>query len=99
MKIDSTLISRLEQLARLELSEAEKIKLQGDLNSILEMVKQLDELDTSGVEPLLHMSSEVNVWREDEVKGQLDREAALRNAPMSDEQYFKVPKVINIKKS
>jgi aspartyl-tRNA(Asn)/glutamyl-tRNA(Gln) amidotransferase subunit C len=56
--------------------------------------KKLNELDTTGVEPLLHMSDEINVLREDEVKGSISREEALKAAPLHDEQFFKVPKVI-----
>jgi aspartyl-tRNA(Asn)/glutamyl-tRNA(Gln) amidotransferase subunit C len=94
MTIDETLISRLEQLARLELSAAEKVRLQQDLNSILAMVEKLQELDTTGVEPLIYINDQVNVLREDEVNHQVSREAALRNAPKSDGTYFRVPKVI-----
>ena len=95
MKVDKALISRLENLARLDLSEEERTKIEKDLNSILGMVEKLDELDTSDVEPLIHISEAVNVFREDEVGNQLDRSEALKNAPKKDEQYFKVPKVIN----
>ena len=94
MKIDKALISKLEKLARLELSAKEREQIQGDLNAILDMVAKLEELDTTNVEPLIHISEAVNVMREDAVKNQVGREAALRNAPDSDGQYFKVPKVI-----
>ena len=60
----------------------------------LGFVEKLDELNLDGVEPLLHMSSEVNVLREDEIKGSISRSAALKNAPLHDDQFFKVPKVI-----
>lgn len=94
MKIDTPLISRLEELARLELSDAERTKLTGDLSEILKMVEKLEELDTTGVEPLVYINDEVNVLRTDEVKHQVSREAAFKNAPDADETYFKVPKVI-----
>ena len=57
-------------------------------------IDKLNELDTTGVEPLLHMSDNINVFRDDEVAGMISREEALKNAPMHDEQFFKVPKVI-----
>ena len=57
-------------------------------------VEKLNEVNTDGVEPLLHMTSEINILREDEVKGSVSREDALKNAPLKDEQFFKVPKVI-----
>lgn len=94
MQIDDQLISRLEKLARLRLSEEERSGIRKDLNQILQMVEKLRQLDTEGVEPLTHMMEEHNVFREDRVQGQLDRETALQNAPKSDGVYFKVPKVI-----
>ena len=96
MKVDKTLISKLEKLARLELSDQEKETLTGDLNNILEMVKKMDELDTTTVEPLVYISAAVNVLREDEVHYQVDRQAALYRAPDQDGTYFKVPKVIDL---
>jgi aspartyl-tRNA(Asn)/glutamyl-tRNA(Gln) amidotransferase subunit C len=96
MTVNTDLISRLEHLARLELSEAERGSLQNDLSNILGMVEKLQELDTSKVEPLVYMNEEVNVWREDEVKYQVEREAALKNAPDQDGTFFKVPKVIDL---
>jgi len=61
---------------------------------MIAFVEKLNELDTTGVEPLLHMSDEINVLRQDEIKGSISREDALKNAPVHDEQFFKVPKVI-----
>ncbi len=94
MQIDKALISRLEHLARLELSEAEQQRLQSDLNRILEMVAKLDELPTEGVEPLVYVNEETEALRPDEPGPHLPREAALKNAPQQDGQYFMVPKVI-----
>lgn len=96
MKIDKTLISRLEHLARLELSEAQKKSLMGDLNEILGMVEKLQELDTENVEPLVYINETENVWRKDEVKHQVSRAEALSNAPDKNEAFFKVPKVIDL---
>ena len=55
---------------------------------------KLNELNTEGVEPLLHMTDAINVLREDEVKGSISREEALKNAPDTDGTFFRVPKVI-----
>lgn len=96
MQIDKKLILRLEHLARLELSEEERVQITGDLNNILEMVEKLQELDTDSVEPLIYINEEVNVFRADEVKNQVDREAALNNAPDRNKAFFKVPKVIDL---
>ena len=96
MQIDKNLILKLETLARLELSDTERDKLQGSLNDILKMVEKLDELDTEGVEPLVYINEDVNVLREDIVKNELSREDALLNAPAQNGVFFKVPKVIDI---
>ncbi len=95
MKIDKALISRLEHLARLELSAEERETIMSDLNEILGMVEKLQELDTDDVDPLIYINEDVNVWREDQVSGQVDREVALSNAPASDGTFFQVPKVID----
>jgi len=61
---------------------------------MIAFVEKLNELDLNDVEPLLHMSDRINVLREDEIKGSVDRETALKNAPLHDDKFFKVPKVI-----
>ncbi|MBT8218587.1 MAG: Asp-tRNA(Asn)/Glu-tRNA(Gln) amidotransferase subunit GatC [Bacteroidia bacterium] len=94
MKIDHELILKLEKLARLKLSEDQRSKMIEDLNDMLKMVNKLDELDLHDVEPLLHLSNQYNVTRTDKVEDHMDRDAALANAPDSDNEYFKVPKVI-----
>jgi len=94
MKIDKVLISKLEKLSRLELNPQEQTSIQKDLNNILSMVEKLNELDTEGVKPLVHISEEENVWRADEVKNQLPRAVAMKTAPLQDGTYFLVPTVI-----
>lgn len=94
MKIDHELILKLEKLARLKLSEDQRSKMIEDLNDMLKMVNKLEELDLDNVEPLLHLSNQYNVTRTDKVEDHMDRDAALANAPDSDNEYFKVPKVI-----
>ena len=83
-------------MARLELSNEEKDRLLTDLNEILAMVEKLQELETENVEPLIYINEEINVWRADDVSNQLDRQAALANAPDPDAMFFKVPKVIDL---
>ncbi len=92
--VDQALISKLETLARLKLEDSEKERLALDLTNILGMVEKLQALDTDGVEPLTYVSEEVNVWREDEIKHQVSRADAFRNAPDANDEHFKVPKVI-----
>ena len=94
MQIDTALISRLEKLSRLQLGEAEREKLAGDLQRILDMVDTLKSLDTSSVEPLVYMSDTENVLREDQVGHQLTTAEALQNAPEQNGQFFMTPKVI-----
>ena len=94
MTIDQNLILKLENLAKLELSDEERTKLTGDLNNILVMVEKLQELDTTGIEPLVYINEEVNKSRLDEIKNQVSQQDALKNAPDQNGTYFKVPKVL-----
>lgn len=94
MEVNDALVEKLAHLARLKFNETEKEEIRKDLEKMIGFVEKLNELDLEGIEPLLHMSDEVNVLRNDEVKGSISREEALKNAQMHDEQFFKVPKVI-----
>ncbi len=94
MEVNEALVDKLANLARLKFDESEKESIKNDLQKMIQFVEKLKELDTTGVEPLLHMSSNVNVLRADEVKGSITREAGLKNAALHDEYFFKVPKVI-----
>ncbi len=94
MEVNDAMVDKLANLARLSFNDAEKQEIKTDLQRMIAFVEKLNELDLDGVEPLLHMSGEVNVLREDEIKGSVSREQALKNAPLHDDQFFKVPKVI-----
>jgi aspartyl-tRNA(Asn)/glutamyl-tRNA(Gln) amidotransferase subunit C len=94
MQVDDALIEKLSKLSLLQFNEAEKEEIKSDLQKMIGFVDKLQELDTTGIEPLLHMSDEVNVLRDDVPGNMLTREEALKNAPHHDGQYFKVPKVI-----
>lgn len=94
MEVNDALVDKLAQLARLEFNSAEKSAIKNDLQRMISFVDKLNELDLSATEPLLHMTEETNVLREDEVKGSVSREQGLKNAPEHDNQFFKVPKVI-----
>ena len=94
MEVTDALVNKLAHLTRLEFNDADKAEIKNDLQRMISFVEKLDELDLSDTEPLLHMSSNINVLREDEVKGSVSREEALRNAPAHDDKFFKVPKVI-----
>ncbi len=94
MNIDSDTVDKIAHLARLELATDEKEEMIADMNKILEFMAKLNEVDTTGVEPLVYMSEEVNVFREDIVKQEITTEEALQNAPKHDDKYFLVAKVI-----
>jgi aspartyl-tRNA(Asn)/glutamyl-tRNA(Gln) amidotransferase subunit C len=94
MEVTSTLVEKLAHLSRLQFTEAEKTAYTSDLQNMIAFVEKLNELDTTGVEPMLHMGDAVNALRDDEVKGSVTRAEALLNSPAKDAQYFKVPKVI-----
>ena len=94
MKIDRDTVDKIAHLARLELNEAEKDKAIIELSEILSFMAKLDELNTEGIQPLVYMNDAVNVLRKDEVHQEITTQEALLNAPLRNEQYFKVSKVI-----
>jgi len=94
MEVTTQLIDNLAELARLQFSEAEKADIKNDLQRMIAFVEKLQEVDTTGTEPLLHMTDAMNAFREDEVKGSMQKKVALANAPGAGADYFKVPKVI-----
>jgi len=94
MEVTDALVDKLAHLSRLEFNATDKEEIKNDLQRMISFVEKLDELDLEGTEPLLHMSSNVNVLRDDEVKGSVTREEALKNAPAHDDKFFKVAKVI-----
>lgn len=94
MIIDDKLILKLERLARLKLSEQERVEIKADLSKILIMIQKLEEIDTDGVEPLVYVTSDENRPAEDVVGNQVTKDQALSNAPSKDSDFFKVPKVI-----
>ncbi|SFO14885.1 aspartyl/glutamyl-tRNA(Asn/Gln) amidotransferase subunit C [Chitinophaga sp. YR627] len=94
MEVNETLVQQLADLARLEFSEQEKTEIKGDLQRMITFVEKLNELDTTNVKPLLHMTADRNVLRDDVVVPSITREEGLQNAPAANDQYFKVPKVI-----
>jgi len=84
----------LAQLSRLSFEGDAKEVMRQDLEKILEMCEKLNEVDTEGVEPLIYMSDNENVLREDGVVQSISHEDALKNAPKKDSDFFRVPKVI-----
>lgn len=94
MHIDNDLISHLEKLARLKLQADERDRLRQDLDRMLAMVEKIQELDLESTPPLRHLQASGPPLRPDTVSGQVSRAAALSNSPDSDDQFFRVPKVI-----
>ncbi len=94
MTIDEVTVDKIANLARLELTGDEKQAMIVDMNKILGFMDKLNEIDTSGVEPLVYMTNEVNVLRDDVVKQEITHTEALQNAPKHDDDYFLVAKVI-----
>lgn len=94
MIIDKKLLQDIAHLARLEFKTSDEEEMMAEMNKILDWMNKLNEVDTDKVEPLIHLSEELNVLREDETKPSLDHEAGLKNAPKRDSNYFRVPKVI-----
>lgn len=95
MKVDNQLVDKVAELAKLEFDAQAKQKMISDMDKILSFVGKIEELDTEGVEPLIYMTQETNVLRNDEVGQHNTKEEALKNAPDKDSDYFKVPKVLN----
>jgi aspartyl-tRNA(Asn)/glutamyl-tRNA(Gln) amidotransferase subunit C len=94
MNIDKDSVEKIAHLARLEFDEKEKVQIITDMNNMLSFINKLNEVDTSTIEPLIYMSDEVNILRDDEVKQEITQDEALKNAPKKDSDYFKVPKII-----
>src|SRR5205807_9452254 len=81
-------------VARLARDETQITRVTGQLESILEYVAKIQQVDTSGVEPMAHALPMHNVFREDVAEPSLPLEKVLQNAPDSDGSFFKVPKVM-----
>ncbi|MGZ3874687.1 MAG: Asp-tRNA(Asn)/Glu-tRNA(Gln) amidotransferase subunit GatC [Mucilaginibacter sp.] len=96
MTIDQETVDKIAHLARLELNANETREMIKDMSKILDFMAKLNEIDTSGIEPLVYMTNEVNVLRDDIVKQEINHLEALENAPKHDDEYFLVAKVIDL---
>jgi len=94
MEISSKLIEDIAALAKLEFDEKSAEEMKADLEKIIWFVDKLSKVDTDGVEPLIYLSEEVSVLREDEIKAVVSQVEALKNATEKDSDYFKVPTVL-----
>jgi len=94
MELSEQEVRHIALLARLQLSETEVKLYREQLVNILDYVEKLKRVDTDGVEPMISASVQGNVFRADEPRPSLPREAAFESAPSHDEEYFRVPPVI-----
>lgn len=94
IKVNNKLIAKLSKLAKLEFDKQATKKMESDLNMIIGFVDAISQVDTKDVEPLIYMSDELNSLRNDEVANEVSQQNALKNAPLKDSDYFKVPVVI-----
>lgn len=94
MEITDKLVAYVAELAHLKLGDEQKAQAASDLSRMIGYVDKLAQLDTEGVEPMSHAFPVTNVFREDEVRGSMDRGLILKNAPASKEGCFLVPKTV-----
>lgn len=92
--ISAETVRHIAYLSRLEIADSEIPRVSAQLNSILQYVDKLRELDTDGVPPTAHTLRQKNVFREDEVLPSLTKEQVLINAPETENGHFKVPQII-----
>ena len=94
MSLSRADVEKVSLLARLKLTEAEIDEMTAKLGQVVAYVETLNELNTDGVEPMAHAVELSNVFREDEPRPSLPREAALANAPHHDDEFYLVPAVL-----
>ena len=95
MIIDDSTLNKIAKLASIKIDDSERVKLKDDMTAILSWVDKLNEIDTSNVEPITHMTGEKNRVRKDEYNENIPVAKALQNARLKLDNYFIVPKVIN----
>lgn len=94
MPLDRQTVDHVARLARLDLSDDERVRMQSELTAILEHVETIQNLELDGVEPTSHAIPLRNVTRPDEVKPSLAPEVALANAPRVEDGRFRVPRIL-----
>lgn len=92
--MDIEQVNHVARLARLKLSDTEAVELAEQLGKVLGYIRLLDEVDTEGVEPMVHAIEVRNAFRADEVRDSIAREDALQNAPATDGECFMVPDIL-----
>lgn len=92
--LDEKTVDKIASLTKLEFNGSEKEAILKDMNKMLDFVGKLSEVNTDGVEPLIHVNDEKNILRADIAHTDITQKEALKNAPKKDSTYFKIPKVI-----
>ena len=94
MKLDVETLQKIAHLSRLDINEKDTDQMLRDMSNMLTFVEKLNEVNTDGVAPLTTMSHEINSLRDDVEKVDLTHDGVLSNAPKKDQDYFRVPKVL-----
>ncbi|HHB81986.1 MAG TPA: Asp-tRNA(Asn)/Glu-tRNA(Gln) amidotransferase subunit GatC [Devosia sp.] len=94
MSVDAKIVRRIGHLARIKIEESEVETYAGELNAILGFVEQLNEVDVEGVEPMTSVTPMTQRMRKDEVNLGGHPEKIVSNAPLSEDNFFMVPKVV-----
>ena len=94
MSVDAATVRRIAHLARVAVADGEVENLRGELNAILAFVEQLQEVDVEGVGPMTSVTPMAMKKRADAVTDGGDAEAVLKNAPVSEDNFYLVPKVV-----
>ncbi len=94
MQVDEATVRRIARLARIRISDAEAKGLEKELSGILDWAQQLDEVDTSAVEPMTRVVAQELAMRDDVVNDGEIADAMTANAPLTEDHYFVVPKIV-----
>jgi aspartyl-tRNA(Asn)/glutamyl-tRNA(Gln) amidotransferase subunit C len=94
MSVDRATVRRIARLARIAITDDEAKRLEQELSGILNWVAQLDEIDTSAVEPMMRVAAMKMKMRKDEVTDGFCADDILKNAPKVDDHYFVMPKIV-----
>jgi aspartyl-tRNA(Asn)/glutamyl-tRNA(Gln) amidotransferase subunit C len=94
MQVDEATVRRIARLARIKISDAEAGSLKNELSQILNWVEQLNKVDTTAVEPMTRVVAQELKKRHDEVTDGEIADDVVRNAPMSEDHFYVVPKVV-----
>ena len=94
MSITSADIDKIANLAKLDLSKAEREKFASQLSDIVSYIEKLNQLNTDDVTPLAHVNNLANVFREDKARPSMEKQDVFKNSPQHDDDFFLVPKVI-----